>query len=174
MASLASKRNPACPCGVPGKSLILSHNAKAIRGGGFQVASPVKKPRASEMPRCAPPHTFGAGEEPCQGGGHVIGQGGGNVNWLMLSKLNPPVPGGECRKYHRQRYLRREPPLASATVRCVKCASVKSERRKLEKHFLTADGPSERTATEHGGRPIRAPTAFRRRRRARSGPKRLI
>ncbi len=54
MASLASERNPACPCGVPDKSLILSHNAAAIRGGGFQVASPVKKPRASELPRSAP------------------------------------------------------------------------------------------------------------------------
>ncbi len=29
--------------------------------------SPVKVPVASEMPRCAPPHTFRAGEEPCQG-----------------------------------------------------------------------------------------------------------
>ncbi len=54
VASLASERNPPCPCGVPGKSLILIHNAEAIRGGGFQVASPVKKPRASEMPRSAP------------------------------------------------------------------------------------------------------------------------
>ena len=36
--------------------------------GGFQVDSPVNKPSASEMPRCAPPHTFGAREEPCQGG----------------------------------------------------------------------------------------------------------
>jgi hypothetical protein len=36
--------------------------------GGFQVDSPVKKPDASEMPRSAPPHTFGAGEEPSGGG----------------------------------------------------------------------------------------------------------
>jgi hypothetical protein len=35
---------------------------------GFQVASPVKKPRASEMPRYAPPYTFGGGEEPWEGG----------------------------------------------------------------------------------------------------------
>ena len=28
----------------------------------------MKKPRASEMPRCAPPHTNGAGEEPSHGG----------------------------------------------------------------------------------------------------------
>jgi len=67
VASLASERNPACPCGVRGKSLILSHNAEAIRGGGFQVASPVKKPRASEMPRSAPPYTKWAREEPCRG-----------------------------------------------------------------------------------------------------------
>jgi hypothetical protein len=71
VASLASERNPACPCGVPDKSLILSHNAEAIRGGGFQVASPVKKPRASEMPRCAPPYTRIAREEPCRGGGRA-------------------------------------------------------------------------------------------------------
>lgn len=31
------------------------------------MASPVKRPVASEMPRCAPPHTFGAGEEPEEG-----------------------------------------------------------------------------------------------------------
>jgi hypothetical protein len=68
VAALASERNPPCPSGQPGKSLILIHNAEAICGGGFQVASPVKKPRASEMPRCAPPYTFGAGEEPCRGG----------------------------------------------------------------------------------------------------------
>ncbi len=73
VASLASERNPACPCGVPGKSLILSHNAEAIRGGGFQVASPVKKPRASEMPRCAPPYTDRAREEPCRGGAYAVG-----------------------------------------------------------------------------------------------------
>jgi len=36
--------------------------------GGFQVDSPVKKPRASQMARCAPPYTDRAGEEPCQGG----------------------------------------------------------------------------------------------------------
>lgn len=38
--------------------------------GGFRVDSPVKKPGASEMPRCAPPHTFRAGEEPLGGGEH--------------------------------------------------------------------------------------------------------
>ena len=36
--------------------------------GGFRLDSPVKVPVASEMPRCAPPHTNGAGEEPCPGG----------------------------------------------------------------------------------------------------------
>lgn len=68
VAALASERNPPCPSGVHGKSLILSHNAEAICGGGFQVASPVKKPRASEMPRSAPPYTNKAREEPCPGG----------------------------------------------------------------------------------------------------------
>lgn len=36
--------------------------------GGFRLASPVKRPVASETPRCAPPHTFRAGEEPEVGG----------------------------------------------------------------------------------------------------------
>ena len=35
--------------------------------GGFRLDSPVKVPVASEMPRCAPPHTNGAGEEACRG-----------------------------------------------------------------------------------------------------------
>jgi hypothetical protein len=69
VAALASERNPPCARCVPGKSLIMSHNAEAICGGGFQVASPVKKPRASEMPRSAPPYTRRAREEPCRGGG---------------------------------------------------------------------------------------------------------
>ena len=30
--------------------------------------SPVRNPVASELPRCAPPHTLGAGEEPEEGG----------------------------------------------------------------------------------------------------------
>ena len=37
VASLASEGNPVFPCDVSGKALILSHNAEAIRGGGFQV-----------------------------------------------------------------------------------------------------------------------------------------
>jgi len=36
--------------------------------GGFQVDSPVKSARASEMPRLAPPYTNGTREEPWQGG----------------------------------------------------------------------------------------------------------
>ena len=71
VATLTSKKKPPVPRGVPGKSLILSHNAEAVRGGGFQVASPVKKPRASEMPRFAPPYTKRAGEEPWVGGQNV-------------------------------------------------------------------------------------------------------
>jgi hypothetical protein len=42
--------------------------------GGFRLASPVKKPVASELPRCVPPHTFRAGEEPEKGGTHLVGQ----------------------------------------------------------------------------------------------------
>jgi hypothetical protein len=32
------------------------------------VDSPTESTFASEVPRCAPPHTNGAGEEPCRGG----------------------------------------------------------------------------------------------------------
>ena len=71
--SLASKRNPPWPPMLSGKVLKLSHNFPQGRRGGFQVASPVKKPIASEMPRSAPPHTFGAGEEPLGGGGRSLG-----------------------------------------------------------------------------------------------------
>ena len=39
--------------------------------GGFRLASPVKLPHASEPPRCAPPHTNRAGEEPEEGGRDV-------------------------------------------------------------------------------------------------------
>ena len=46
----------------------MSRFFKNRAAGGFRLDSPVKVPVASEMPRCAPPHTFGAGEEPCQGG----------------------------------------------------------------------------------------------------------
>lgn len=73
VAALASERNPPCPRCVPGKSLIMSHNAEANCGGGFQVASPVKKPRASEMPRSAPPYTNWTPEEPCQGAADATG-----------------------------------------------------------------------------------------------------
>lgn len=40
--------------------------------GGFRLDSPVKLPVASETPRCAPPHTFGGGEEPWEGDGRRI------------------------------------------------------------------------------------------------------
>jgi len=49
--SLASKRNPPWPPMLSRKVLKLSHNFPQSRRGGFQVDSPVKKPRASEMPR---------------------------------------------------------------------------------------------------------------------------
>jgi hypothetical protein len=51
------------PQAFDNESLFPDHQA-----GGFRLASPVKMPVASETPRCAPPHTFGAGEEPEEGG----------------------------------------------------------------------------------------------------------
>lgn len=47
--------------------LMLSRKFKPIGWGGFQVASPVKTPRASQVARSAPPYTDCAREEPCRG-----------------------------------------------------------------------------------------------------------
>ena len=49
-------------------SLIMSHFYLKLGRGGFKVDSPVKKPRASEMLRSAPPYTDRAREEPWEGG----------------------------------------------------------------------------------------------------------
>ena len=54
----------------------MSRFSQVHPAGGFRLDSPVKVPVASEMLRCAPPHTFGAGEEPCQGGARVETQSG--------------------------------------------------------------------------------------------------
>ena len=48
-------------------ALIMSHFYLEPSQGGFQVDSPVKKPRASEMARQAPPYTDRAREEPWEG-----------------------------------------------------------------------------------------------------------
>ena len=50
------------------KRLILSQNFYRCQLGGFQVDSPVKKPVARKLPRCAPPYTDRAREEPEEGG----------------------------------------------------------------------------------------------------------
>ena len=42
--------------------LFQDHSA-----GGFRLDSPVKLPVASEMPRCAPPHTLGPGRNHWEG-----------------------------------------------------------------------------------------------------------
>ena len=68
LASLDSKRNPAWPGLRFRKALIMSQEFRQAPQGGFQVDSPVKKPRASEMPRSAPPYTNRVREEPCRGG----------------------------------------------------------------------------------------------------------
>ena len=53
----AEKRNP----------LIMIQVLACRPRAGFQVDSPVKRPDASKLARCAPPYTDGAGEEPCRG-----------------------------------------------------------------------------------------------------------
>lgn len=67
--SLDSKRNPPWPAGRSRKILILSHNFRQGRWGGFKVDSPVKKPDARKLARSAPPHTDRAREEPWEGDG---------------------------------------------------------------------------------------------------------
>jgi len=58
------------PAGLtaPRNLLLYKHFIPEASRGGFQVDSPVKKPVASEMPRCAPPYTQRPGEEPWEGG----------------------------------------------------------------------------------------------------------
>jgi hypothetical protein len=67
LARVDSKRNPPWPGLLFGKVLIMSQEFRQAPQGGFQVDSPVKKPRASEMPRSAPPYTDCAREEPWPG-----------------------------------------------------------------------------------------------------------
>ena len=66
--SLDSHRESTLPARGPRKSLKWIRNLARIGRGGFQVDSPVRIHVASEMPRCAPPHTFRAGEEPVERG----------------------------------------------------------------------------------------------------------
>ena len=47
--------------------LLNNDYCSGFRWGGFQVDSPVKSARASEMPRLAPPYTFEPREEPLEG-----------------------------------------------------------------------------------------------------------
>ena len=75
LAQVDSSEGSTLPAGRPRKLLILSQNSGPACRGGFQVDSPVRNPAASEIARSAPPYTFGAGEEPCQGGealGHAL------------------------------------------------------------------------------------------------------
>ena len=44
--------------------LIMSRVLARCPRAGFEVDSPVKRPDARKLARCAPPYTDGAGEEP--------------------------------------------------------------------------------------------------------------
>jgi hypothetical protein len=68
VASLDSAVESTLVRGPTPKPLISSQEFAWVRPSGFQVASPVKRPVASEMARSAPPYTNRAREEPCQGG----------------------------------------------------------------------------------------------------------
>ena len=56
-------------------ALIMSHFYLEPSQTGFKVDSPVKKPRASEMARLAPPYTDCAREEPWEGGSGPLAVG---------------------------------------------------------------------------------------------------
>ena len=86
--SLASRRNPLRPRRWSCKVLILSRNFQHGRWGGFKVDSPVKKPRASEMARSAPPYTDPAEEEPSGG---VICFATGSALGIGHSKRTTPT-----------------------------------------------------------------------------------
>jgi len=72
VASVASRREstPARSCFR--KPLIWLTNSGIKAQGGFRLASPVKLPHASEPPRCAPPHTIKAEEEPEEGADRAL------------------------------------------------------------------------------------------------------
>ena len=57
--------------------------------GGFRLASPVKLPVASETPRCAPPHTFGAGRNHAVGGGQIGTLAAGALADVLLVDGDP-------------------------------------------------------------------------------------
>jgi hypothetical protein len=85
--SLASAKESSTPRSRFRKPLIMSRFFQNHPAGGFRLASPVKLPVASEMPRCAPPHTFRAGEEPCQGG-RQIGFGIGVTTAITVTYIS--------------------------------------------------------------------------------------
>ena len=57
------------PAGRTRKCLNMSQNFCRASQTGFRVDSPVKKPDARKLARCAPPYTERAREEPLPGGG---------------------------------------------------------------------------------------------------------
>ena len=71
--SLDSAKESSAPRPCFRKPLIMSRFFQNHAASGFRLDSPVKVPVASEMPRCAPPHTNGRGEEPCRGAGVATG-----------------------------------------------------------------------------------------------------
>ena len=72
VASLDSILESILPARCSRKCLNMSQNFCRDGKTGFWVDSPVKKPVARKVPRCAPPYTNKAREEPCREG-KVIG-----------------------------------------------------------------------------------------------------
>ena len=95
--SLDSLRNPLFPERWLRKPLKMSRNLRRAGAGGFRVDSPVKRPDARKVSGCAPPYTFGAGEEPCRGG--VIGPELPFVPSATNDRCQPQ--SRLCRKYKR-------------------------------------------------------------------------
>lgn len=79
--SLDPVRNPPVPERWLRKPLKMSRNLGRAGAGGFWVDSPVKRPDARKLARCAPPYTNRAGEEPWEGDGRRTRPG---------ASINPP------------------------------------------------------------------------------------
>ena len=89
----------------------MSRFSKDHRAGGFRLDSPAKLPVASEMPRCAPPHTLRAGEEPCRGGRgrqRQFPRGVPPGATSIVKVHGPPVrDGATCSRRNQDNCLRR-------------------------------------------------------------------
>ena len=91
LARVASLVASTWPEAVPRKLLISSRKSRRIGRGGFQLDSPVKKPRASEMARSAPPYTDRVREEPWEGATCPARSGPSSAGRAPRHRVTEPV-----------------------------------------------------------------------------------